>query len=154
MAVKIIPFESRYAAHFRDLNKAWLEKYFIVEPKDVLLLEDCENTIINKGGHIFFAQYQRKIVGCFSLIKVEEKIFELGKMAVDMNYQGLKIGQQLLAFAIDFANKNHWSKVILYSSTRLNTALHIYRKYGFKEVVLEKGNPYIRSDIKMELDLY
>ena len=154
MAIKIIPFESRYAGHFRDLNKAWLEQYFVVEPKDVLLLEDCENTIINQGGHIFFSLYEGKIVGCFSLIKVGEHIFELGKMAVDVNYQGLKIGQQLLAFAIDFAKGNHWSKVILYSSTKLNAALHIYRKYGFKEVVLEKGNPYTRSDIKMELVLY
>jgi len=153
MAIKIIPFEPKYACHFRDLNRAWLEKYFFVESKDVLLLEDCKQTIIDTGGYIFFSEYQENIVGCFSLIKLENGVFELGKMAVDENYQGLKIGQQLLTFAIDFANRKRWKKLILYSSTKLDAALYIYRKYGFAQVPLEKDNPYSRSDIKMELTL-
>ena len=72
-------------------------------------------------------------------------------MAVAPDYQGLKIGQQLLSFAIDFAKKNNWVAITLYSSSKLPTALHIYRKYGFKDVVLEKDIPYARSDVKMEL---
>ena len=72
-------------------------------------------------------------------------------MAVDPSYHGLKIGQRLLTFAIDFAEKNNWHAITLYSSTKLPAALHIYRKYGFKEIQLEKELPYARSDIKMEL---
>ncbi|WP_273567073.1 GNAT family N-acetyltransferase [Maribacter halichondriae] len=153
MSLRVIPFAPEYADRFRDLNKVWLEEYFYVEPKDIVLLEDCENTIINKGGYIFFAEYEGSIVGCFSLIKLKESIFELGKMAVDKKYQGLKIGQQLLSFAIDWAKKNNWNKIILYSNTKLDKALYVYRKYGFKEVELEKNLPYARSDIKMELEI-
>ena len=153
MSVKIIPFESQYAGHFRDLNKAWLEKYFFVEPNDVALLDDCKKTIIDKGGYIFFSEYEEKLVGCFSLIRLKDDVFELGKMAVDENYQGLNIGQRLLIFAISLAHRKRWKKIILYSSTKLDAALHIYRKYGFEEVPLEKDNPYSRSDIKMELKL-
>ena len=153
MSLKIIPFESKHADIFKDLNIAWLEKYFYVEPKDEILLGDCENAILGIGGHIFMAEYENTIVGCFSLIPYQEKHFELGKMAVDPKYQGLKIGQQLLVFAIDFAKKNGWKAITLYSSTKLPTALHLYRKYGFKDVELEKNLPYARSDVKMRLDL-
>ena len=92
-------------------------------------------------------------VGCFSFIPLDEKIYELGKMAVSDEYQGNKIGQQLMNFAIGFAKQRDWDKIVLYSSTKLPTALYIYRKYGFVEVELENNLPYARSDIKMELIL-
>jgi len=151
--LNIIPFESQYARYFRDLNIQWLEKYFHVEPKDVALLNECEKNIINKGGFIFFAAHNDKIVGCFAFIKIANKSYELGKMAVDPDYQGKKIGQKLLQYAIDFGENKSWDLITLYSSTKLNSALHIYKKYGFQEVVLEDNLPYIRSDIKMELNL-
>lgn len=153
MSVKIFPFESKYAGDFKNLNVAWLEKYFYVEPKDEELLSDCERSIIAIGGFIFMASYENAIVGCFSLIPYKDKHYELGKMAVDSNYQGLNIGQGLISFAINFAKQKNWDAITLYSSTKLPTALHIYRKYGFIDVELEKDLPYIRSDVKMELNL-
>lgn len=151
MSLKIFPFQSKFASDFKKLNIAWLEKYFYVEPKDEVLLSDCENSIIANGGYIFMATYKNAMVGCFSFIPFKKNHYELGKMAVDPNYQGLKIGQQLLSFAIDFAKKNNWDAITLYSSSKLPTALYIYRKYGFKDVELEKELPYARSDVKMEL---
>ena len=153
MAIAIIPFESSYSPIFKELNQAWLERYFEIEPKDIVLLKNCKASIIDKGGHIFFAKYNGQMVGCFAFIKVADKTFELGKMAVDPNYQGLKIGQHLMSFGIEFAKKNNWQRIILYSSTKLETALYIYKKFGFAEVPLEKDLPYKRSDIKMELEL-
>ncbi|EAR00299.1 GNAT family N-acetyltransferase [Maribacter sp. HTCC2170] len=153
MPTQIIPFNPKYINNFRDLNIAWLEKYFYVEPKDKELLENCEKSIIEKGGFIFFAEYDGKIVGCFSFIPFNDTIFELGKMAVDPKFQGYKIGQSLLGFAIDFAKEKQWSKIVLYSSSKLPTAVYIYEKYGFKHVELEKDLPYVRSDVKMELEL-
>jgi len=152
MSLQIIPFNTKYIRKFRDLNIAWLEKYFYVEPKDSELLENCEKSIIDKGGIIFFAKYEGEIIGCFSFIKLNDTVYELGKMAVDPNYQGLKIGQKMMSFAIDFAKKNNWNKLVLYSSTKLPTALYIYKKYGFTDVELEKDLPYARSDVKMELE--
>lgn len=153
MSVKIIPFQPVHAERFRDLNLAWLEKYFYVESKDKKLLENCKKSILDKGGFIFLAEYMDEIVGCFSFIPYKINQYELGKMAVDPNHQGLKIGQQLLSFAIDFAKHQNWSSITLYSSTKLPTALYLYKKYGFKHVALEKDLPYVRSDIKMELVL-
>ncbi|NER13854.1 GNAT family N-acetyltransferase [Leptobacterium flavescens] len=151
--MEIIPFETRYAEDFKELNVAWLKKYFVVEPHDEDLLSRCEENIINKGGHIFFARMGEEIAGTFSLIKVEEGVYELGKMAVDPKFQGQRIGQKLMEFCIDFSRKQSWDKLLLYSNTKLENAIHIYRKYGFKEIELEKNVPYLRSNIKMELPL-
>lgn len=153
MQLKIIPFESKHAVDFKTLNLAWLEQYFYVEEKDKILLSDCENAIVDKGGYIFMAEYNNTIVGCFSLQPYKDKNFELGKMAVDASYHGLQFGQQILSFAIEFAKGQHWETITLYSSTKLPAALHIYRKYGFRDVELENNLPYERSDVKMELSL-
>ncbi|WP_282056074.1 GNAT family N-acetyltransferase [Maribacter luteus] len=153
MKTKIIPFKDKYINHFRDLNSTWLNEYFHLEAKDKEILENCKKSIIDKGGHIFFAEYDGQIAGCFAFINLNDTVYELGKMAVAPKFHGLKIGQNLLQFAIGFAEDQQWEKIILYSSTKLDTALHIYRKLGFKEIPLEKDLPYTRSDVKMELKL-
>ena len=151
--ISIIPFKHGLAKNFRDLNIVWLEQLFKLEPKDKLLLEDCENEIINKGGYIFFALIDENIVGCFALIKVSENVFELGKMAVAPTHQGKNIGQQLLIYALNFCRDMKCEKLLLYSHTKLKAALHIYKKHGFIEVPLESKTPYERSNIKMALNL-
>lgn len=150
---EIIPFKKEYSTYFKDLNVAWLQKYFVVEPHDADLLENCENNIIKKGGFIFFSAMNKKIIGCFSFIKIAENTYELGKMAVTPEYQGRKIGQKMMDYALIFAKEKKWKKVILYSNTKLVNAIYIYRKYGFKEVPLEENAPYLRGNIKMELNL-
>lgn len=153
MDIKVIPFEQNHESHFRDLNVAWLKKYFHIEPKDKELLNNSKEVIIDTGGFIFMATYNMIVVGCFSFIKLASNHYELGKMAVDEKHQGLGIGQKLLKFALDFAEENAWQKITLYSSTKLPHALYLYKKYGFIEIELEKDLPYERSDIKMELIL-
>lgn len=151
-AISIIPFREEFATHFRDLNIAWLEKYFFVEDHDKEVLGNAKKYIIDKDGHIFFALYNNKVVGTVALMN-ENEGYELTKMAVLPNYQGLKIGQLLLQHCIDFAISNHWDKLLLYSNTVLENAIYIYKKYGFKEVELEPDSPYLRSNIKMVLNL-
>ena len=150
--ITIIPFNEELSNHFRDLNIAWLEKYFFVEDHDWEVLENAKKYIINKGGYIFFALYNNKVVGTVALTN-EKEGYELSKMAVLPKYQGLKIGQLLMQHCIDFAISNRWDKLLLYSNTVLENAIYIYKKYGFKEVELEPDSPYLRSNIKMVLKL-
>lgn len=149
--LEIIAFEPKYKDVFRDLNLAWLERFFYVEDKDHELLNDCQTHILDKGGLIFIGLWNHKPVSCYSLLNKGAGTYELGKMAVDLEYQSLKIGQRMLAHAIALGKRNQWKRIELYSSTKLNPALHIYRKFGFSEVILESNSPYARSDIKMEL---
>ncbi len=151
---KILPYSCELKQHFIDLNVEWLNTYFYVEPYDNDLLNNCKEVIIDKGGYIFFYENNNEILGTFALIKITDTIFELGKMAVSPNSRGKGIGQKLLQFCIDFARSKEWKKIILYSNTKLENSIYIYRKFGFKEVSIETNNPYSRGNIKMELRIH
>jgi ribosomal protein S18 acetylase RimI-like enzyme len=147
--IRIIDFASTLARHFTLLNLAWLKKFFEVEPIDQVMLADPKAYIIDKDGHIFFAEYGGAVVGTFALMKAGEATFELSKMAVDEKYQGLKIGNAMVQAAIDKAKTFGAQKLILFSNTKLQPAIHLYKKYGFTEVPLG-ASEYKRSNIKME----
>jgi ribosomal protein S18 acetylase RimI-like enzyme len=73
-------------------------------------------------------------------------------MAVDENVQGKGVGQALLDAAIAKAADMGLDKLVLYSNTKLEPAIHLYKKYGFTEVPLDSTS-YKRSNIKMEKSL-
>jgi ribosomal protein S18 acetylase RimI-like enzyme len=148
----IVDFRDELALHFKNLNLAWLQKYFCVEPVDEEMLSNPKKYIIDKGGYIFFAEVNNEIAGTFALIKMEEGVFELSKMAVDEKFQGQKIGNKLMEFGIEKAQCLGAKKLILFSNTMLGPAIHLYKKYGFVELPLEHSE-YKRSNIKMERDL-
>jgi len=108
---------------------------------------------INKGGHIFFAKLNNEIVGTVALMP-KQTTFEVTKMAVSTKHRGFKTGQQLMQYCINFAKKELQLKnLILYSNTKLENAIYIYKKYGFTEIPVEENCPYERCNIKMELPL-
>ncbi|QOD61532.1 GNAT family N-acetyltransferase [Polaribacter haliotis] len=150
--IEIITYQPIFAKDFYELNVAWLEKYFYVEPYDEKVLSKPKENIINSGGFIFFAKYNGKIAGTVAL-KNQNTFFELTKMAVSPEFQGLGIGKKLLEFCIDFAIKKNWTSITLYSHRSLKSAIHIYKIYGFKEIPLEKDVHYERADIKMIMEL-
>lgn len=151
--VDIIPYSEEFKHYIKLLNVEWLEKYFRVEPIDVLQLSNPKEEIIDKGGLIFYARHKNKIVGTACLLKINDSIYELGKMAVTESAQGLGIGKLLMDHCLGVAKDMKSKSVILYSNRRLISAIHIYTKYGFVEVELEPGH-YERADIKMEKTIF
>jgi ribosomal protein S18 acetylase RimI-like enzyme len=147
--VEIIHYREELKEYIRTLNYEWLQKYFKVEPNDVISLADPKKEILDKGGYIFYASYNEEIVGVVALLKIEEDIFELAKMAVTEKYQGLKAGKALMEHCIQFAETHGIKKLVLYSNRQLGPAIHLYEKYGFSEIELEQGH-YERANIKME----
>lgn len=152
MNIEIIEFNTYYAKYFSALNIAWLQKYFVVEPIDKEMLSDPEKYIIHKNGFVFFAKVDDTIAGTFALIKISDGIYELSKMAVDDAFQGNKVGNRMLEFCIKKATEINAGKVILYSNTRLEPAIHLYKKFGFREVPLGHTE-YERANIKMEINI-
>lgn len=151
--MEIITYSPQYAAAFKALNLEWLEHFFYVEPHDEEVLGNPEKYIIEPGGNIFFVRENDRILGTVALMKMEEGVFELTKMAVSPDARGKNIGQQLMQFALDYAKKQGWERLIIYSNRKLENAIHIYKKFGFKEIPIEQNNPYGRGDIKMKLEL-
>lgn len=147
--LKFIPFDESMPNAFKTLNEAWLQKYFYVEPIDEEIMSHPRQYILEKGGHIFYAVLNGDIAGTFALIKTGHKEFELAKMAVDEKFQGQKIGNKMLEFAISQAKVLGADTLMLYSNTILQPAIHLYKKYGFIELPLGSSD-YKRANIKME----
>ena len=116
--LEIIAYQPEFAADFYNLNVEWLKRYFYVEPYDEKVLSNPKKYVLDPGGFIFFAKYNNKIVGVVSLIN-QKSFYELSKMAVSPKYQGLKIGQKLMDFCIDFARTTEWNSITLYSHRSL-----------------------------------
>ncbi|HUI33620.1 MAG TPA: GNAT family N-acetyltransferase [Dysgonamonadaceae bacterium] len=150
--IEIIDFTDELKESIKTLNYEWLEKYFRVEKSDIVSLSNPKEEIIDKGGFIFYAKLNDEIVGTASLIKKNESVFELGKMAVSEKAQGDRIGTILLEHCLNIAKQKQIKTLILYSNTQLKSAIHLYNKYGFSEIELEKGL-YDRANIKMEKHL-
>ncbi len=150
--IEILEFSDENAEAIKTLNYEWLTRFFKVEDGDKLSLNNPKEQIIDKGGFIFYAKLNGEIIGTASLLKKSEAVFELGKMAVTENAQGLGIGKLLLEHCLEIAKTKKIPTLILYSNTQLASAIHLYRKYGFVEIELEKGL-YDRANIKMEKHL-
>ena len=150
MTLEIIPFKPEYSQDFYNLNVEWLEKYFYVEPYDEKVLSNPKKYIIDTGGYIFFIKNETRIIGTIALIH-QQTYYELSKMAILPEYRGLKIGQQLIEYCIDFAKQEKWKSITLYSHKKLVPAINLYKKVGFIKVTLEKDVHYERANIKMML---
>lgn len=94
--IEIIPYQEEYKDSIKTLNVEWLEKHFKVEAIDVLQLSNPKQEIIDKEGLIYYARFNNDIVGTVSLLKVENDVYELAKMAVTDKAQGLGIGNMLM----------------------------------------------------------
>lgn len=152
--VQIVPYESRYAKNFRELNEEWISQYFKMEEADYRALDNPDSYIIDKGGAILVALYNNEAVGVCALLKMDdpEYDFELAKMAVSPKAQGKNIGYLLGRAIMDKAKALGANKLYLESNTILKPAISLYHKLGFTKVA-GRPSPYERANIQMELDL-
>lgn len=150
--VEIISYEDRYQPEFRRLNLEWLDKYNLTESHDLEVLDDPRGTVIEKGGCIFLAIEDEKVIGTAGLWKENENEYELVKMTVDPDYRGKGISKILLDRCLEEAKKMHARMIFLYSNSQLKTALALYEKYGFRNVAVVNA-PFLTADVRMELSL-
>ena len=146
-------FKEEYKSDFKALNLQWIKKYFRVEEEDRKILENPKSYVIDRGGQIFFAINDGKAIGTAAMVLVEESIFELSKMAVDPNYQGLGIGRRIVDECIKFAKYHKAQEIFLITNDKLLPALELYRSSGFELDENYDDNRYERGNTKMKLSL-
>lgn len=153
--VKIFVYNPAMKKHFKSLNYEWLEQYFQVEKSDAKLLSNPRREILNKGGVIFFASVDDKVVGTCALIKHRDGSLELAKMAVTKKFQHRGIGKKLIEAVIERAGEMGPTQLYLLTSNRLKSANRLYEKIGFRRIdksPLDKSR-YHRTTYAMKLDI-
>lgn len=125
----------------------------MIEPYDEYVLENPREAILDKGGSIFFGVYEGQAVATFALVPTSKGSVELNKMAVQEDLRGRGFGNTMMSFVLEQCRKDGVDSIELYSNRKLVNALHLYRKFGFKETPIPSDNPYERADIRMVLKL-
>ena len=67
---EIISYQPKYAEDFKNLNIAWLEKYFVVEPYDLEVLSFPEKYILEKVKKYLPKYTSRKYFKIISLLNL------------------------------------------------------------------------------------
>jgi DNA-binding MarR family transcriptional regulator/predicted GNAT family acetyltransferase len=150
--VQIVDYTPEHKCAFKQLNEEWIRQYFKMEESDYKALDHPDEYIIAPGGHIFMAVYEGEVVGTCAIIKMNDKKYELAKMAVSPRAQGKSIGTLLGQTCIDKAKELGADTVYLESNTLLKPAINLYLKLGFQKIT-GPPSPYERSNIQMELAL-
>ena len=150
--VRIVPYEPCHQPIFRSLNEQWITQYWQLEAHDIECLDHPQESIIDRGGCIFVAQYHDEPVGVCALCKADGSRcdYELAKLAVSTDVRGKGIGLLLGKAAIEKARSLGADRVLLESNTLLEPAIRTYKKLGFRELP-EYRPAYARGNIQMEL---
>jgi len=153
-AMTIRDFSDDLARAFHDINAAWISEMFALEENDIRLLENPRELIIDKGGAVLFAQTpDLGVVGTCALMKMKDGWFELTKMGVLEAARGRKVGEFLLAAALERAKAMGVAeRLYLLTNGKCEAAIHLYEKLGFQhdaEIMTLFGGRYGRCDVTM-----
>jgi GNAT superfamily N-acetyltransferase len=145
-------------AAFRDLNLAWIRRYFTIEAEDRALLDDPQTGVLEQGGIILIASWrgrdnqQHAIGTCAILRDGHGSALQLAKMAVDKRFQGKQIGKLLGRAAIERARQTGANSLRLETNSKLTPAVRLYEKLGFVHMPARES-AYTRADVHMVIEL-
>jgi GNAT superfamily N-acetyltransferase len=147
------PGNPEHKKHFEAFNREWLERYFRVEDRDAEAFANPESYVLAEDGVILMAKTQEGFVGTGSLMKMEDATYEVAKMAVTEVWQGKGIGEHILLALIERARGKKARKLFIVSNTKLENAIRLYRKHGFKDSAENRHIHYERGNITLERSL-
>jgi len=132
--IEIVDYTGAYKRHFRALNIEWLTELFRIEESDEAVLADPKGRIIDRGGAVLFARLQNRIVGTAALIRHDQHVYELAKMAVARDARRRLVGTKLTEAIVDRARDAGARELFLETHKKLTAAQQLYEKTGFERV--------------------
>ena len=155
--LRLVEYDDRLAPEFDAITREWVEDMFVLEKKDIEIIEHPREMIIDRGGVILFVEATGLgIIGTCALMPVDGESFELTKMGVRASARGLKAGDFLLQRTIERARQMPIGDLFLLTNRKCEAAIHLYEKAGFihDEDIMERyGKRYARCDVAMSFDL-
>ena len=149
--MNIETYKPEYKEAFIAMNLAWIEEMFQVEDEDRMVLGSIEERLAN-GGEIFFAiNDEGEIMASCMVAPLPSGEWEIEKFAAKKEFAGQGAGKACLQACMDFIKEKQIQKVIIVSNRKCVSAIHLYRKFGFIEIPVDKNKfPYERADIAFE----
>jgi putative acetyltransferase len=116
---------------------------------------ELENPFLKYGpptGCLFLAFNAEKIAGCIALQQIDRSTCEMKRMFVKPTFRNGGIGDALVKAIIHSAKEKCYERMVLDTLDRLQPAIKLYKRYGFKETTAYYANP-LAGVVYMELNL-
>ena len=149
--MKIVPYEKKYKNVFIEMNRQWIASMFIIEQEDLTVLSNIER-IIEDGGQIFFAiDDNEEVLACCMIAPLSNGEWEIEKFCARGMYTGTGAGSACLKACIGYAKEKRIEKVVIVTNRKCEQAIHLYKKFGFTEVPVDKEKfPFDRANVAFE----
>ncbi len=148
--MEIIEYQERYKDCFIQFNTEWIADNFgSLEQEDIDTFQHIEESLGN-GGMIYFATEGEDVLAtCMTKPLDENGTWELCKLGSNKQLPHKGAGSAVFEAAMNWAISHGAKKLFILSNSKLKPALHIYEKYGFREIKLTDYE-YVRGDIAFE----
>ncbi len=149
--MKVVPYDKKYKKDFIEMNKQWITEMFVLEEEDLAVLNNIDQAI-DEGGQIFFAiDDDENVLACCMIAPLSNGEWEIEKFCARGMYTGTGAGTACLKACMDYAKEKQVEKIVIVTNTKCEQAVHLYRKFGFTEVPVDKEKfSYERGNIAFE----
>lgn len=151
--MNIIEYQEKYKEDFIKFNTDWIiDNFGFLEEEDKDTFCHIEDSL-ERGGMIYFAVENGIVLAtCMTKVLDEDGVWELCKLGSNKSVPHRGAGSAVFEAAMNWAIEHGAKKLFILSNSKLKAALHIYEKYGFREVKLDNYE-YIRGDIAFEYEV-
>jgi GNAT superfamily N-acetyltransferase len=147
--MELVKFEEKYRQAFIDFNTDWIVSNFGgLEEHDLEMFDKIDEELQN-GSMIFFAVENGIPLACCMSMPMQDGTWEICKLGSNKNVQHKGAGSMVFSAAMDWALEKGARRLFIISNSKLKPAIHIYEKYGFREIKLDDYE-YVRGDIAFE----
>ncbi len=102
----------------------------------------------NNGEQFFVLVKEDSVIGFIALRPITEDSIELKRLYLISAKRGQGLGEYLLNYAINFANKNNYKYIRLETTSKFKEAVSLYKKHGF--IVLKEVEMAPEHDLAFE----
>ncbi len=115
-------------------------------------LEDLEDKYGLPYGRLYLVFYDGVLAGCIGLRKIDSENCEMKRLYVKPQFRGKKIASFLVKHIIEEARKIGYKHILLDTLPFLETAINMYKNYGFYEIESYNNSPmdnliYLKYDL-------
>ena len=147
--MELVKYKEEYRQAFIDFNTDWIVTNFgALEEHDYETFGQIDEKIAN-GAMIFFALEKGVPLACVMTEPLDGQTWEICKLGSNKDIPHRGAGSLIFKAAMEWAQEHGAKRLFIISNSRLKPALHIYKKFGFKEIKLDDYG-YTRGDIAFE----
>lgn len=96
-------------------------------------ISDIARYYVNNNGWFEVIEYRGEIIGSYGIYRIDQTTCELRKMYLYPEFQGRGLGRRMMERAFNKAVELGCTRMILETNKKLDRAIKLYKKYGFKE---------------------